>query len=222
MDHTILSKLDLRETKGLETVRHKAPSTIGFDTIYESQGEIPDVFLRGAGVPEDMISYIYSTAGAIQFYSCFISYSFKDRAFAERLYADLQAKGLRVWFAPEDISGGKKIHEQIEEAIQRFDKLLLVLSDTSMNSEWGKTETYHARQYEAHSNKRKLFPISLVPYEDIRQWSAFDVDIGKDMAREVREYFIPDFANWKDHDAYQKGFDRLLRDLQASEEVGEG
>lgn len=34
------------------------------------------------------------------------------------------------------------------------------------------------------------------------------------MAREVREYFVPDFSNWKDHDAYQKAFDRLLRDLK--------
>ena len=26
---------------------------------------------------------------------------------------------------------------------------------------------------------------------------------------------IGDFANWKDHDAYQKAFERLLRDLKA-------
>jgi hypothetical protein len=37
----------------------------------------------------------------------------------------------------------------------------------------------------------------------------------KDMAREIREYFIPDFSNWKDHDAYKKAFDRLARDLKA-------
>jgi hypothetical protein len=32
-------------------------------------------------------------------------------------------------------------------------------------------------------------------------------------AREIREYFIPDFSNWKDHDAYKSAFDRLLKDL---------
>jgi len=25
--------------------------------------------------------------------------------------------------------------------------------------------------------------------------------------------FIPDFSNWKDHDSYQKAFNRLLDDL---------
>jgi hypothetical protein len=40
--------------------------------------------------------------------------------------------------------------------------------------------------------------------------------VGKDSAREIREYFIPDFSQWKDHDSYVKAFDRLLRDLKAS------
>ena len=34
----------------------------------------------------------------------------------------------------------------------------------------------------------------------------FDADTGKDSAREIREYFIPDFSNWKDHDSYQRAF----------------
>jgi hypothetical protein len=78
-----------------------------------------------------------------------------------------------------------------------------------------KTEIYHARQQEVAENRGKLFPISLVDFDAIRQWKAFDADIGKDRAREVREYFIPDFSQWKEHDAYQKAFDRLLRDLKA-------
>ena len=34
------------------------------------------------------------------------------------------------------------------------------------------------------------------------------------MGQEVQEDIIPDFSNWKDHDAYQKASDRLLRDLK--------
>jgi hypothetical protein len=60
-----------------------------------------------------------------------------------------------------------------------------------------------------------LFPISLAPFDAIRDWEAFDADTGKDSAREIREYFIPDFSRWKDHDSYRKAFDRLMRDLQA-------
>lgn len=66
-------------------------------------------------------------ANPIEFYSCFISYSTKDQAFAERLHADLQSKRVRCWFAPHDIRSGKKLHDQIDEAIRLHDKLLLIL-----------------------------------------------------------------------------------------------
>jgi hypothetical protein len=39
----------------------------------------------------------------------------------------------------------------------------------------------------------------------------------KDSAREIREYFIPDFSNWKDHDSYQEAFQSLLRDLKSAD-----
>ncbi|HEY9141905.1 MAG TPA: toll/interleukin-1 receptor domain-containing protein [Bryobacteraceae bacterium] len=155
-------------------------------------------------------------AGApLEFYSCFISYSSQDRGFAERLHADLQAKGVRCWFASHDIHGGRKVHEQIDEAIRLYDKLLLVLSEHSIDSEWVKTEIAHARQKELNEKRQVLFPISLVPFAKIREWKCFDADTGKDSAREIREYFIPDFSNWKDHGSYAKAFERLLRDLKA-------
>ena len=91
--------------------------------------------LRGAGVPHNFITYMRSLTGAaFEFYSCFISYSTRDQAFADRLYTDLQARGVRCWFAPHDIQGGRKLHEQTDEAIKVYDKLLLLLSDASMNS----------------------------------------------------------------------------------------
>jgi hypothetical protein len=93
--------------------------------------------------------------------------------------------------------------------------LLVILSEHSMASEWVKTEIYNARQQEVGENRRKLFPISLAPFDTARQWKAFDADVGKDTAREVREYFVPDFSQWEQHSHYQKAFDRLLRDLKA-------
>lgn len=111
-----------------------------------------------------------------------------------------------MWFAAEEMKGGRKLHEQIDEAIRAREKLLLVLSDNSMSSEWVKTEIWHARQRETREGKQVLFPIGLVPFDSIKAWRAFDADTGKDMAREVREYFIPDFSNLKDHEAFEGGF----------------
>jgi uncharacterized protein YjbI with pentapeptide repeats len=53
---TIFADVNLSTALGLETVQHRGPSTIGIDTLYRSHGYIPEVFLRGAGVPDEMIT----------------------------------------------------------------------------------------------------------------------------------------------------------------------
>jgi len=127
----------------------------------------------------------------------------------------MRAAKLRVWFAPEDMKGGKKFMEQIDQAIQVNDRLLLVLSEKSMSSEWVMTEIRRARKTELREKRQKLFPIRLCSIKKIKEWTCFDSDTGKDLAVEVREYHIPDFSNWKDHDAFESAFADLLRDLKA-------
>ncbi len=219
--YTHFTALDLSKVKGLESLEHILPSSIDLDTLYQSGGKIPEEFLRGCGVPDEFITFLPSLIGArqaIQFYSCFISYSHKDEEIARRLHSRMRDEHLRVWFAPEDMKGGDKIYDQIERAIQLHDRLLLVLSDDSMKSEWVMTEIRKARRVEIREKRRKLFPIRLVDFERIREWQCFDADTGKDLAAEVREYFIPDFSDWKNHDNFEQGFARLLRDLKAEEE----
>jgi uncharacterized protein YjbI with pentapeptide repeats len=212
---TVFGHVDLSTVEGLDNVIHRLPSVIGLDTIYLSKGKIPQSFLRGCGVPETFITYLRSPSSAdLDLYSCFISYNTKDQGFADRLYADLQARGVRCWFAPHDVKGGRKLHEQIDEAIRIYDKLLLILSDASMSSPWVKTEIANARAREQQQNRQMLFPISLVPFERINAWKLFDADTGIDSAREIREYYVPDFSNWKSHDLYTVAFERLVRDLK--------
>ncbi len=215
---TVFGSVNLSEAIGLDTIHHFSPSMVGVDTLYLSKGKIPEAFLHGCGVPDGLINYLPSLIGsqeAIQFYSCFISYSHKDEAFAEKLFSRMQAQHLRVWYAPEDMRAGRKIHEQIDEAIRIFDKLLLVLSEQSMKSEWVQTEIYKARQREIREKRRILFPIRLVDFEAIQQWECFDSDTGKDLAREIRAYFIPDFSDWRKKAAFEEAFERLLKDLRA-------
>src|SRR5882762_3340385 len=162
VDRTMFGNLDLSTVKGLETVIHQGPSTIGVDTIYRSGGNIPESFLRGAGVPDTFITYMRSLVGKpIEFYSCFISYSSKDQAFAERLYADLQSKNVRCWYAPEDMKIGDKFRVRIDESIRLYDKLLLVLSEDSLASNWVAYEVEKALNKEPEGIPNVLFPIRL-------------------------------------------------------------
>jgi len=187
------------------------PSSIGIDTFFRSKGKIPEAFLRGAGVPDVFIAYASSLAAKpIEFNSVFISYSSKDDAFAQRLYADLQAKGVRCWFAPEDLKTGDKFRPEIDRAIRLHDKLLLVLSKNSVSSDWVEKEVETAFERERRDKRTVLFPIRL---DDavMKIQDGWPGDI-----RRTRH--IGDFTEWKEHDSYQKAFQRLLRDLKADNE----
>ena len=220
MGHVKFIGVDLRTAKALETVRHYYASIIDVSTLYYSRGKISKKFLAGCGLPDNLITYLPSLVGgreAIQFYSCFISYTHKDEDFAKRLYSRMREENLRVWFAPEHIRAGEKLYEQIDHAIQLHDRLLVIVSENSMRSEWVMTEIRRAMKTERNEGRRKLFPIRLVSFEAIRNWDYFDADIGKDLWTELREYFIPDFSDWKNHDVFETEFAKLLRDLKANQ-----
>jgi uncharacterized protein YjbI with pentapeptide repeats len=222
-DVTGFANLDLSEAIGLESVVHRGPSSLGIDTLFSSSGRIPEVFLRGCGVPEAVIEYLPSlirSMSPIQFYSCFISYSSKDEGFVKHLHSRMRDEGLRVWFAPDDVQGGKHLADQIEQAIRLYDKLLIVLSTNSLSSEWVKTELRKALKAETKDTPRKLFPIRLVDFDIITNWEYIDPVTGKNLGFEIRKYFIPDFSDWTDHDSFESSFQRLLKDLQAVESTG--
>src|SRR6185436_7003251 len=194
---TIFGDCNLTGVKDLETCQHRDWSIIDHRTLSKS-GYLPLSFLRGCGLPDFIIDNIQVLQNnPILFYSCFISYSVKDESFANRLYVDLQNKGIRCWYAPEDMRGGKKIYDQVNQALRVHDKLLLILSEHSMSSNWVATEIKKARERERHEGRQMLFPIGLTSYERIKEWELFDSDEGSDLAAQIRSYHIPDFSKWE-------------------------
>lgn len=203
---TNLSDIDLSGCKNLESIRHEGPSTIDIRTL-ELSGRLPLIFLRGVGLPDTLIEYLPSLLGRpIQHYSCFISYSTTDDEFAHRLHADLQDNGVRCWFAPANMRIGAKIRDTIDEAIRLRDKVLLVLSEASIASEWVEDEVDKAFEEERARRGVVLFPLRLddAVFATTEAWAA----------KLRRSRHIGDFRDWKDHDAYQKTFKRLLSDLR--------
>jgi uncharacterized protein YjbI with pentapeptide repeats len=215
---TVFANADLSGVANLDALEHQGPSTVGIDTLFVSGGRFPETFLRGCGVPPSFMEYLPSLMSSmqpIQFYSCFISHSSKDQEFAMRLHSRMVQDKLRVWYSPENMRGGRKIVDQIDEAIRLHDKLLLVLSDASMVSDWVKYEIANAVKREKQENRQVLFPIALVTRPTIEAWSAFDPELGDDLSKVIQEYHIPDFSKWKDHDSFELSFARLIRDLKS-------
>jgi hypothetical protein len=206
---TLFIDTNLTAVQGLEMCEHSGPSTLDHRTLARS-GPLPLAFLRGCGLPDALIDYLPSLLNEpFQFYSCFISYASKDHAFAERLYADLQNKGVRCWFAPEDLKIGDRIRPQLDETIRLYDKLLLVLSKTSVTSQWVEQEVETALAREREQKTTLLFPVRI-------DNTVMTLETGwPALIRNTRN--IGDFRRWKSHDVYQKAFDRLLRDLKAAE-----
>jgi hypothetical protein len=203
---TVFGDTLLAGGKGLDACRHFGPSTIDLRTLARS-GLLPERFLRGCGLPDDFIAYLPSLlAQPIQLHSCFISYSSKDNDFAERLHADLQSKGVRCWFAPEDLKTGDKLRPVVDQSIWVYDKLMVILSQHSVTSNWVEHEVETALAREQKQKRTILFPIRLddTVMEITTGWPAH--------IRNTRH--IGDFREWKNHDTYQKSFDRLLRDLK--------
>src|SRR5690606_29276611 len=136
----------------LETVKHEGPSHIDTHTLTKSQGQIPEVFLRGCGLSDAQIEmaklhnpnltseqitditykiHELLAGNPIQLAPCFISYASPDQVLAEQLYKDLQNNGVRCWYAPDKLKGGQKLKPQIDEAIRLHDVFLLILSEAS-------------------------------------------------------------------------------------------
>lgn len=203
---TNLGDLDLSDAQNLDTAWHVAPSTIGIDTIYRSHGKIPIPFLRGCGVPERFIQQISAIlAEPYQAYSFFLSYAARDHELAQRLLADLQGSGVRVWSAPEEMKLGTHIWDRLDQSVRKRDKLILLLSEGSLAGDWIDGEVAAALHQEGRHGKTMLFPVRLdgAIYDSEKPW-----------ALEIRGRHIGDFTRWEEHAAYKKAFERLVRDIK--------
>ena len=101
------------------------------------------------------------------------------------------------------------MNAEIDKAIRTYDKLLLVLSEHSVASTWVEHEVESALAEERRPDRKTkvLFPICL-------DNTVLETDVH--WAYRIRQRRnIGAFCKWKDHDAYQKALDKLLRDLRA-------
>jgi hypothetical protein len=222
---TAIGAVDLSKAVNLDKALHVMPSPIGADTLRLTAAglsSMPELawrsifrFLSSAGLDDEILSIVRSWIGKpVEFYSTFLSHSSLDKEFARKLYADLQAVGIRCWFDEKEILPGDNIFDRIDQGIRLWDKLILVCSKNSLSKRtgwWIEQELERAFLKERETQKRTgahnavLIPITIDNFVFDSWNSRFKAS--------VLDKHVGDFSAWQIESEYLDSFKRLREAL---------
>jgi uncharacterized protein YjbI with pentapeptide repeats len=231
---TVFGNLDVSKIKGLIYIKHSGPSSFGVDTLIKSRGNIPEEFLRGCGLPPWLVLsaklhdvamtppwfvelqyQIYDawTKGKEMINGCFISYSWSDSDFAEKLRNRLMDEGINVWLDRHDMVAGP-IQPQVWKAIQVHQVVILVMSSASIKSDWVENELDMGRQKEKDEGRAVLCPIALDDSWKVKvKASGGSGDPNRQLWLTLTQKLVMDFSSWKT-EAFNDEFAKLVRGLK--------
>lgn len=124
----------------------------------------------------------------------FLSHSSGDKPFVRQLATDLTAAGVIVWVDEQRIKVGESIPEKISQGLAESDYFLLVISKTSVESEWVKKELNNALINEVQKRAVHILPIKLD---------------GSKIPEAIKDKKYADFSS-----SYKAGLAELLEALQ--------
>jgi hypothetical protein len=175
---------------------------------------VPEGVLRSVLVPNP-------SGAPDQYDSCFISHSSKDVEFAEKLVERLTNAGVSVWYDNRNVQGARTLANQFRDAIRASDRVVLVVSENSLASEWVVYEVQEAMR-RAHERSDRddlqrglLFPIRLLSIEQLR--SILECESTDSQLRVLVDFHLLDFTRWREQKWFDRACDTLIRDLRKDE-----
>jgi len=145
--------------------------------------------------------YLIELTSKLSYQSIFISYSFKDKEFANMINTALIKRGIFTFIWENDAPGGKKLTDIMSDNIKRNDRVLFIASKNSLKSKACHYELSEGRIKQDSLWEDVLFPIHIDNF-------LFTVKEDSIRPKEVKdEYWMNiqelkglnsiDFSNWK-------------------------
>lgn len=225
LNRTVFSDVNLSLAQGLEDAIHEGPSQVTVSTLAQSRGVLSRAFFSTGGVPENILRSVLALkpgeAAGSHYYSCFISHSSQDADFAHKLAERLTNAGVVVWHDEFNVQGGRSLEDLFSDAIRASDKLVLVVSESSLASPWVEYEVARAKEREEETSDRPelrrslLFPILLLSMEQfnsILKHAPADTHFNA-----LRHYHMRDFRRWQEPECFDSACQAMIRDLTKDE-----
>ena len=124
----------------------------------------------------------------------FVSYTKSDEGVVHQIVSDIEEHGFETWFAPDEMTGGDRL-SMVSSKIDQSDYVLVMLSQSSVNSRWVQHEMNTAIALHLDGKHLKVVPVLL---ESISRPAA------------IADLMSVDFSQGE----YKKSFQRLLAVLK--------
>ena len=155
-------------------------------------------------MPQKLLDALPQIVSEIEYCTCFISYGEPDREFAEKLRDDLVARGVPCWLFSLDRTPGQPLDMEVEQNIQRADKMIVVCSQKSLVREGVLNEL----KKQVNKSVDDIVPVSLD-----NRWQRDDFPVewqGQNLKPFLTRQIYADFSESK----YEEELERLLKGLQ--------
>lgn len=158
----------------------------------------------------DVVDIIQSRYKVMAKYSCFISYGAPDEDFARKLYTSLTQAGVEAFFFPINATPGRRLHKEMREGVNQYDRIILICSKGSLNRPGFLNELTETLQREARDGgKEYMIPIRLDNYV-FTNWAPEDAQL----AQAVRDRVVADFSEaLEDDEKYNEALEKLITAL---------
>lgn len=189
----------IQKTKKL---KHESYASIDFQSILKSEFDsnvLKEIFNINDPMIKETINKITTK---VDYQRVFISFSFKDIKFAERLHKELTASGVICFFWVKDAPAGDPLEEIMTSNIKANEKILFIASESSIRSQACQFELTQGRKKQEEIWESVLFPIHIDNYLfEVQKHKIRPVDKGDEYWQNIEELKKVNSADFKQFNA---------------------